>query len=109
MSSGSRLASGNGASTRSINSTVATEVGLTTGVRSTGSRRSAARVRSRLVICVGARSLVTAASLIVASSLLLARRGEEPARRAHLFLPQRRADVERPDQEKPDESVVVLP
>ncbi len=53
ISSGSRLASGNGASTRSISSTVAMLVGFTTGVRSTGSRRSAASTRSRLVIVSG--------------------------------------------------------
>src|SRR5580658_4803965 len=45
-----RHASGNGASTRSMSSTVATDVGLQTGVRSTGSRRKAARTRSRPVI-----------------------------------------------------------
>ena len=50
ISSGSRFACGKGASTRSISSTVATDVGLHTGVRSTGSLFSAARTRSRPVI-----------------------------------------------------------
>ena len=53
ISSGSRLASGKGASTRSISSTVAMLVGLTTGVRSTGSPRRAASTRSRLVMDSG--------------------------------------------------------
>ncbi len=40
INSGTRLASGNGASTRSASFKVATEVGLHTGVRSTGSREA---------------------------------------------------------------------
>ena len=50
FSSGSRHAAGNGASTRSISSTVARFVGLATGVRSTGLPARAFITRSRGVI-----------------------------------------------------------
>ena len=85
----------------SISSTVATDVGLTTGVRSTGSRRRAASTRSRLVM--------GATVSLIGSSLLCTRRDEDSAGGLHLLLAERGAQVLGPLQHERDERVMVVP
>src|SRR5581483_6368778 len=107
MASGLRQASGNGASTRSISSTVATDVGLHAGVRSTGSRRSAASTRSRLVI-VFVVAVVAGIGSPLIGSFLGAGRHENAARSSHLFFAQSRSHVQRARQEKTHNGIVRL-
>src|SRR5215831_1598826 len=99
MSSGWRLASGKGASATSINSTVATDVGLQAGVRSTGSRRKAASTRWRLFM----------APTILFSSFLLARRHQQAAPFGRFLFPQDGANIERAWKEQPHQGIMRLP
>src|ERR671918_2011695 len=84
----------------SISSTVAMLVGVTAGVRSTGSPFSAASTRSRLVMVSWA---------FVIWSLLGARGREHAAARLHLLLAHHRAQVLGAPQQEADQRVVAAP
>src|SRR5208283_1342904 len=84
-----------------MSSTVATDVGLHAGVRSTGSRRKAASTRWRLVM--GATIVI---SLNTAGSFLLAGGNQQTAPSGRFLFPQNGPDIKRPGEQQSHQGIV---
>src|SRR5581483_11810110 len=89
-----------------MSSTVAIEVGLQTGVRSTGSRRNAANTRWRLVISRRTPP-ATGGSISFLSSFLRAGRDKCTAGGGHFLFPQGGSHIQAARQQQADQGIVL--